>query len=199
MIQKIISGGQTGADRTALDWAIWHDIPHGGWCPKGRKAEDGPIGSKYLLKETPTSNFPQRTEWNVRDSDGTVIFSLAPALTGGSKKTAAFAIKHKKPWLHIYRDGQYDAAELLLRFISDHRIKILNVAGPRASKEPQIAAFVKKVLEEAFFPQQDSGSAVRARDNDVNRTQEQVRRFSSRQTPRRSYRTFRLVVTSCIR
>ena len=91
----------------------------------------------------------------MRDSDGTVIFSLAPALTGGSKKTAAFAIKHKKPWLHIYRDGQYDAAELLLRFISDHRIKILNVAGPRASKEPQIAAFVKKVLEEAFFPRPD--------------------------------------------
>ena len=121
----------------------------------GRKAEDGRIGSKYLLKETPTSIFPQRTEWNVRDSDGTVIFSLAPALTGGSKKTAAFAIKHKKPWLHIDRDGQYDAAELLLRFISDHRIKILNVAGPRASKEPQIAAFVKKVLEEAFFPRPD--------------------------------------------
>jgi Circularly permutated YpsA SLOG family len=62
MIQKIVSGGQTGADRTALDWAIWHDIPHGGWCPKGRKAEDGPIGSNYLLKETPTSSYPQRTE-----------------------------------------------------------------------------------------------------------------------------------------
>ena len=74
---------------------------------------------------------------------------------GGSKKTVAFAIKHKKPWLHIYRDGQYDAAQLLLRFISDHRIQILNVAGPRASKESQIAAFVKKVLEEAFFPRPD--------------------------------------------
>ena len=71
-------------------------------------------------------------------------------MTGDSKKTASFAIKLKEPWLHIYRDGQYDAAELLLRFNSDHRIKILNIAGPRASKEPQIAAFVKKVLEEAF-------------------------------------------------
>ena len=138
-----------------MDWAIWHDIPHGGWCPKVRKAEDGPIGSKYFLKETPTSPFPQRTEWNVRDSDGTVIFSLGPVLTGGSKKTAAFAIKHKKPWLHINRDRQYDAAELLLRFISDHRSKILNIAGPRASKEPHIAAFVRKVLEEAFFPRLD--------------------------------------------
>ena len=156
MIQKIISGGQTGADRMALDWAIWHDISHGGWCPKGRKAEDGPIGSRYLLKETTGSNYAQRTEWNVRDSDGTVIFSFASALTGGTKKTVAFAIKNKKPWLHICRDGQYDAAESLLRFISDHKIKVLNVAGPRASKEPQIAAFVKKVLEEAFFPRPDS-------------------------------------------
>jgi hypothetical protein len=155
MIQKIISGGQTGADRMALDWAIWHGIPHGGWCPKGRKAEDGPIGSKYLLKETPTSNYAQRTEWNVRDSDGTVIFSLAPALTGGSKKTIEFAIKHEKPWRHISCSGQYDAPDSLLRFISDHRIKILNIAGPRASKEPQIAAFVRKVLEEAFFPRPD--------------------------------------------
>jgi hypothetical protein len=91
----------------------------------------------------------------VRDSDGTVIFSLAPALTGGSKRTAAFAIK-QKPWLHIYRDGQNDAAELLLRFISDHKIKILNVAGPRASKEPAIAVFVKRVLEEAVFPRPGS-------------------------------------------
>jgi hypothetical protein len=156
MIQKIISGGQTGADRMALDFAIWHDIPHGGWCPKGRKAEDGPIGSEYILKETPTSNYPQRTEWNVRDSDGTVVFSLTPALSGGSKKTVAFAIKHKRPWLHICRDEHYDAAESLLRFISNHEIKILNVTRPRGSREPGIAAFVKKVLEEALLARPDS-------------------------------------------
>ena len=88
----------------------------------------------------------------MRDSDGTVIFSLAPALTGGSKKTAAFAIKHKKPWLHIYRDGQYDAAELLLRFISDHKIKILNVAGPRASKEPADRCLRKESVGRGIFP-----------------------------------------------
>ncbi len=131
-------------------------FPHGGWCPKSRKAEDGPIGARYLLKETPTSNYPQRTEWNVRDSDGTVIFSLSSVLAGGSKKTVALAIKHRKPWLHICRDGQYDAAESLVRFISDHKIEILNVAGSRASKEPQVAAFVKKVLEEAFYPRPNS-------------------------------------------
>jgi hypothetical protein len=69
-IEKIVSGGQTGADRAALDWAIEHDISHSGWCPRGRKAEDGPIDAKYQLQESPSSNYPQRTEWNVRDSDG---------------------------------------------------------------------------------------------------------------------------------
>jgi Circularly permutated YpsA SLOG family len=166
MIQKIFLGGQTGADRMALDWAIGHDVPHGGWCPEGRKAADAPLEARYLLTETPSSSYPERTEWNVRDSDGTVIFSLAPALTGGSKKTAAFAIKHKKPWLHIIERGNIMQPNSLLRFISDHRIKILNVAGPRASKEPQIAAFVKKVLEEAFFPRPDPSIAVRARDSE---------------------------------
>ena len=58
---KIISGGQTGADRAALDWAIFHDVPHSGWCPKGRKAEDGPIAAHYALKETPSASYPQRT------------------------------------------------------------------------------------------------------------------------------------------
>jgi putative molybdenum carrier protein len=156
ILGKIISGGQTGANRAALDFAIEHDIPHGGWCPKGRKSEDGPLEPKYRLTETPSASYPQRTEWNVRDSDGIVIFSLASALTGGSKKTAAFAIKHKKPWLHICRDGQYGAAESLRRFLSDHMIETLNVAGARASREPQISDFVKKVLEEAFFPRRHS-------------------------------------------
>jgi hypothetical protein len=115
------------------------------------KAEDGPIDSKYLLKETPTSNYPQRTEWNVRDADGTVIFSLARVLTGGSKKTVAFAIKHNKPWLHLHKGGA--APEItLLRFIREHAIATLNVAGPRASKEAAVGAFVKQVLEAAFFP-----------------------------------------------
>jgi predicted Rossmann-fold nucleotide-binding protein len=85
-LQKIISGGQTGVDRAALDFAIERDIPHCGWCPKGRKAEDGSLEGRYLLTETPSSSYPQRTEWNVRDSDGSVIFSIAPTLTGGSKK-----------------------------------------------------------------------------------------------------------------
>lgn len=87
-IPKLVSGGQTGADRAALDWALSHKLPCGGWCPKGRKAEDGAIEAKYPLKESPSASYLQRTEWNVRDSDGTVLFSLASELTGGSKKTA---------------------------------------------------------------------------------------------------------------
>jgi hypothetical protein len=87
---KMVSGGQTGADRAALDWALAHNIECGGWCPKGRKAEDGPIDPKYPPKETASVAYLQRTEWNVRDSDATVLFSIKPTLTGGSLKTVDF-------------------------------------------------------------------------------------------------------------
>src|SRR5262245_59379474 len=84
IVERIVSGGQTGADRAALDFAIEHGLNHGGWCPKGRRAEDGPIPVRYLLKETQTNRYVQRNEWNVRDSDGTVIFTLKVSLSGGS-------------------------------------------------------------------------------------------------------------------
>lgn len=148
---KIISGGQTGADRAALDFAIKHGIPHGGWCPKGRLAEDGTIGERYELTETPSTEYPQRTEWNVRDSDGTAVFSVAPVLTGGSRKTVDLVRKLHKPLLHLWREGGVPSPEKALgRFIRDNAIKVLNVAGPRASKEPEIAAFVAQVLEKTF-------------------------------------------------
>jgi hypothetical protein len=101
VIRKIISGGQTGADSGALEFAIWHKIPHGGWCPKGRLCENGTIDPRYQLTETSTKNYPQRTEKNVLDSDGTVIFTISPNLNGGSKKTAALAAKHHKPWIPL--------------------------------------------------------------------------------------------------
>ena len=149
-IIKLVSGGQTGADRAALDFAIEHKIPHGGWCPAGRLAEDGPIPLRYQLTETPSSACAQRTEWNVRDSDGTVVFSIEPVLTGGSKETIEFATKYGKPVLHLYRSGESASPGLeLLRFIRDNHIKTLNVAGPRASEEPEVAAFVREVLEKA--------------------------------------------------
>jgi hypothetical protein len=144
---KIVSGGQTGADRAALDFAIAHNIPHGGWCSRGRKAEDGSIDWHYQLKETPSSDYTQRTEWNVRDSDGTVIFSFGATLTGGLEKTAEYAQKHGKPWLHLSAKLHGDRApEALKKFIEEHHIKNLNVAGPRASKEPTVGEVVKAVL-----------------------------------------------------
>ena len=147
---KIISGGQTGADRAALDWALAHNVECGGWCPKGRKAEDGPIDPKYPLKETPSVSYVQRTEWNVRDSDATILFSIEPTLTGGSKKTVEFANAHKKPCLHLCA-GREAAAEKLRAFVEEHGVKVLNVAGPRASKEPGVGEFVMSTLDKAFI------------------------------------------------
>ena len=87
MIRKIISGGQTGVDRAALDWAMKYGIQHGGWCPAGRRAEDGAIPERYSLQETPARQYQQRTRWNVRDSDATLIISLSTELTAGSLAT----------------------------------------------------------------------------------------------------------------
>ena len=149
-VEKIISGGQTGADRAGLDVALWHRFPHGGWCPKGRKAEDGCIAGQYQLTESPSANYLQRTEWNVRDSDGTIIFTLATELTGGSKRTADFAEKHKKPFLHVHR-GMYQPDMAVQQFISAHGVKMLNIAGSRESKEPGIHDWVKDVLTRSLF------------------------------------------------
>jgi hypothetical protein len=154
---QLLSGAQTGADRTALDWAIFRDIPHGGWCPKGRKAEDGVIPPQYQLTETPSATYLQRTEWNVRDSDGTVIFTIAAKLAGGSKRTADFAKKHGKPLLHVSYAGSYECpGERLAAFVREQNIKKLNVAGSRGSKEPKVASFVKEALEEAFYPKAEA-------------------------------------------
>jgi hypothetical protein len=147
VVSKIISGGQTGADRAALDFAIERGIPHGGWCPAGRLAEDGPIPDHYRLTETPGSDSAQRTEWNVRDSDGTVVFSIGETLKGGSKLTLEFASRYGKPVLHISRElNEQTAATKLAAFVVEHTIKTLNAAGPRASEEPEVALFVLQTL-----------------------------------------------------
>ena len=150
-IPKIVSGGQTGADRAALDWALSRRIECGGWCPRGRKAEDTPISGKYPLIETPSANYVKMTEWNVRDTGGTIIISVGPVLSDGSKKTLEFAQKHGKPCLHIH-SGLKDAGKRLPEFVVDNEIKARNVAGPRASKEPGVGDFVKEVLDTAFPP-----------------------------------------------
>jgi hypothetical protein len=145
-LQKIVSGGQTGADRAALDWAIAHGLAHGGWCPRGRRAEDGRIPKRYTLEETPASVYSQRTRWNVRDSDGTLIICRAEHLTGGSGFTARCADELGKPWLHVLPGNE----AALARWLECNRIKVLNVAGPRASSDPQIYRYARQVLDGAF-------------------------------------------------
>ena len=146
----IVSGGQTGADRAGLDFAICYNIPHRGWCPKGRKAEDGVIPPTYQLRETPSEDYEQRTEWNARDSDGTVIFTIGKELTGGSKLTAEFANRHAKPLLHLYTGFEYTMEMQLIDFVSRNGIAVLNIAGSRASKEPQVYRFAFELLKTAF-------------------------------------------------
>lgn len=153
MIEKLVSGGQTGADIAALDVALKHDFPHGGWCPRGHRSLDGRIPDRYRLVETPKESYLQRTEWNVRDSDVTVVFTFAAEATGGSKRTIEFARKHAKPWIHVGRNGReyQDPAVVLQKFVQENNIRVLNVAGSCESKDPGIHAWVMQVLEDAFF------------------------------------------------
>jgi hypothetical protein len=150
-IQKIISGGQTGADRAALDFAIEQNLPHGGWVPRGRKAEDGILAEKYRLREMPTGHYSKRTEKNILDADGTLILSHGP-LTGGSALTRELAKQHMKPWIHIDLkiNPCLEAARLIREWVGRHDIKVMNVAGARASKDPMIYQATMDVLDAVF-------------------------------------------------
>jgi len=158
MIKKIISGGQTGADRAALDVAMKFGIPHGGWVPKGRKTEKGPLPEIYQLQEMPTGNYPARTEKNVQDSDGTLIVARGK-ITGGTDLTRQMTLKHKKQLLGIDLNliSHYDAASLAASWIKLQRVQILNVAGPRASEDTQIYSDVVIILEKVVQILTDEG------------------------------------------
>lgn len=151
MIEKIISGGQTGADRAALDVAIKLGIPHGGWIPKGRITEEGPLPERYRMQEMPTESYSDRTEKNVIDSDGTLIVCRGQP-TGGSDYTREMALKHKKQLLHVdlNQTSSFDAASLISSWIKLYQVKTLNVAGPSASKDPNVYVDVFRILEWAF-------------------------------------------------
>ena len=148
---KIISGGQTGVDRAALKWALANHVPHGGWCPAGRKAEDGRIPVRFRLTPTRSRTYAVRTRWNVRDSDATVIVSVHRRLAGGSQRTARLARQLDRPLLHLTAAlGVTDAARTLRTFLQRHKITRLNIAGPRASEEPDAGEFASAVLRQAF-------------------------------------------------
>ena len=146
-LRKVVSGGQTGVDRAALDWAIAIGIEHGGWCPEGRAAEDGAIPECYQLDVLPGAGYRQRTRRNVEDSDATLVLNLGE-LDGGTRETARFADRLGKPHLLIQLDT-IDAAVAktsLLDWLTATQVQVLNVAGPREGKRPGAYAAALRFL-----------------------------------------------------
>lgn len=144
MITRIISGGQTGVDRAALDAAMEVDFPCGGWCPKGRRAEDGPISPLYPLEESSSYQYAQRTEWNVKDSDGTLILTEGEP-TEGTALTIDLAKKYQKPFFIVDFRKKHELKDVV-RWLEEHAIDTLNIAGPRASKRPEIYGRAKNFV-----------------------------------------------------
>ena len=134
----VISGGQTGVDRGALDAALSIGAPCGGWCPAGRKAEDGPIAALYPLTEMPTPDYLARTRRNVEASDGTLIITFGVP-SGGTKRTAEFCQRLNRPHLIIDAAATTvdDGVRKAVEFVKGRVVRRLNVAGPRASNEPR--------------------------------------------------------------
>ena len=147
-VRRIVSGGQTGVDRGALDAAIELGIEHGGWCPRGRLAEDGSIPAGYQLTETSSGEYWVRTERNVLDSDGTLIL-YQRSLSGGTELTHRMALKHGKPDLPLDLLKSPDPAAAR-DWIRSNKIAVLNVAGPRETSSPGIARSATQFLRDVF-------------------------------------------------
>ena len=157
MLEQIISGGQTGVDQAALDVALELGIPCGGWCPRGRWSEAGPIDEHYPLTESPSADPTERNERNVRDADGTLIIARGGIenLTGGTALTRRLADEQGRPMLAVDPTDPA-AAETITRWLERHEIHSLNIAGPRASNQPGIgdltAALLREVLAHTIPP-----------------------------------------------
>ncbi len=150
-VATIISGGQTGADRGALDAAIELGIPHGGYCAKGRKAEDGVIPPRYQVSETDSRDYPDRTEANVAQGDATLVCTFG-RLGGASKMTAELARKHGKHVLHLDLNAEATdyAVKCVREWLENNEIKTLNVAGNRESEAAGLHGAVKDLLTRVF-------------------------------------------------
>ena len=163
-LKRIVSGGQTGVDRAALDVAIANGIPHGGWCPRGRLAEDGRIDRRYHLSEMLSDNYADRTRQNVIDSDGTLILYV-DQLVRGTLLTSKIARELGKPMILVRLDRRL-AFKRVLEWIQSNDVQVLNVAGPRESAYPDIyqraADFLNSLLDRLtaqsrLFPTEHGG------------------------------------------
>jgi len=150
VVERVISGGQTGVDRAALDVALELGIPCGGWCPRGRAAEDGRIPERYPLVETPSHGYAQRTEWNVRDADATLVLHRG-RVRGGTALTVAVARRLDRPCLTVDLAARPDPAEVAA-WLEEHRVVALDVAGPRESQAPGIGARARALLRAVLAP-----------------------------------------------
>ena len=149
MLEKIISGGQTGVDRAALDVALDLGVTVGGWAPKGRRAEDGLIPERYPLKETPSREYEQRTEWNVRDSDATLVLTTSKP-EGGTLATLELAHKLEKPVfvVDLLKPRNLESIQYWLEY---GKVKTLNVAGPRETKVPGIRNMAMEFMKDLLL------------------------------------------------
>ena len=141
---KIVSGGQAGVDRAALDVALELGIDCGGWCPAGRMAEDGTLDARYPLRETPSGDAAQRTEWNVRDSDATLVLT-AGGPSPGTELTIETARRLGRH-LYTFHAGSAEDVGMFRRWLQVYRVRTLNVAGPRESEAPGIYAEARRIL-----------------------------------------------------
>lgn len=151
MLEKIISGGQTGVDRAALDAAITMQIQHGGYCPKNRWAEDGRISEKYSLIETEASEPAIRTKLNIQQADGTLVIIKTEPVGEGTELTILEASRLKKP-LFVYHLLKQNDPTLVIRWLSENDITTLNIAGPRASQSDQIYEKTYTFLIDSLLP-----------------------------------------------
>lgn len=145
MTLRVVTGGQTGVDRAALDVALRLDLPVGGWCPRGRLAEDGPLHPRYPLTESETDDYAERTRLNVRDSDGTLVLSMGEP-TGGTAWTLVCCRLEHRP-VHCVRLGPEARVEPVWAWLRFHGIRALNIAGPRESIEAGVYALASQFLD----------------------------------------------------
>lgn len=145
----IITGAQMGVERAALEWALKHTFPHGGWCPKGQLLGGAePLDSRYKLKEGETENVLEAVGSNVRDAEATLVFTIAAKATGPAQKAVSGARKQKKPVLHVHR-GILGVSEKIVAFIDKYYVRRIHITGSVDTEEPGVSDWATSELEKA--------------------------------------------------